>query len=65
VLVLGLGPIGEMCTRVAQHLGAGRVLAIDLVAERLARARRRFAEDRRAAVLGRRVQDFIGGSPNR
>jgi threonine dehydrogenase-like Zn-dependent dehydrogenase len=39
VLVLGLGPIGEMSTRVAQHRGAGRVLAIDLVPERLERAR--------------------------
>jgi threonine dehydrogenase-like Zn-dependent dehydrogenase len=39
VLVLGLGPIGEMATRVAQHRGAGRVLAVDLVPERLERAR--------------------------
>jgi threonine dehydrogenase-like Zn-dependent dehydrogenase len=39
VLVLGLGPIGEMSTRIAQHRGAGRVLAIELVAERLERAR--------------------------
>ncbi|MGI8801346.1 MAG: zinc-dependent alcohol dehydrogenase [Solirubrobacteraceae bacterium] len=39
VLVLGLGPIGEMATRVAQHRGAGRVLAVDLVAERLERSR--------------------------
>jgi threonine dehydrogenase-like Zn-dependent dehydrogenase len=39
VLVLGLGPIGEMCTRVAQHRGAGQVIAIDLVPERLERAR--------------------------
>jgi len=38
VLVLGLGPIGEMCTRIAQHEGAGQVLAIDLVPDRLARA---------------------------
>jgi threonine dehydrogenase-like Zn-dependent dehydrogenase len=38
VLVLGLGPIGEMCTRVAQHKGAGQVIGIDLVPERLARA---------------------------
>jgi threonine dehydrogenase-like Zn-dependent dehydrogenase len=38
VLVLGLGPIGEMATRVAQHHGA-RVLAVDLVPERLERAR--------------------------
>jgi threonine dehydrogenase-like Zn-dependent dehydrogenase len=39
VLVLGLGPIGEMATRIAQHRGAGRVLAVDLVPERLERAR--------------------------
>jgi threonine dehydrogenase-like Zn-dependent dehydrogenase len=39
VLVLGLGPIGEMCTRIAQHRGAGRVIGVDLVPERLSRAR--------------------------
>src|SRR3954449_2479758 len=39
VAVLGLGPIGEMCTRVAQHRGAGKVIAVDLVPERLARAK--------------------------
>jgi threonine dehydrogenase-like Zn-dependent dehydrogenase len=38
VLVLGLGPIGEMSTRVAQQRGAGRVIGVDLVPERLARA---------------------------
>jgi threonine dehydrogenase-like Zn-dependent dehydrogenase len=38
VLVLGLGPIGEMATRVAQHRGY-RVLAVDLVPDRLERAR--------------------------
>jgi threonine dehydrogenase-like Zn-dependent dehydrogenase len=38
LLVLGLGPIGEMCTRVAQHKGAGLVIGVDLVPERLARA---------------------------
>jgi threonine dehydrogenase-like Zn-dependent dehydrogenase len=38
VLVLGLGPIGEMSTRIAQHRGAGKVIAVDLVSERLARA---------------------------
>jgi threonine dehydrogenase-like Zn-dependent dehydrogenase len=40
VLVLGLGPIGDMCTRVAKHLGAGQVIASDDVPERVARARR-------------------------
>jgi threonine dehydrogenase-like Zn-dependent dehydrogenase len=38
LLVLGLGPIGEMATRIAQHRGL-RVLAVDLVPERLERAR--------------------------
>jgi threonine dehydrogenase-like Zn-dependent dehydrogenase len=38
VLVLGLGPIGEMATRVAQHRGAGQVIGVDLVPERIARA---------------------------
>ncbi|WP_448624856.1 zinc-dependent alcohol dehydrogenase [Geodermatophilus sp. URMC 64] len=41
VLVLGLGPIGDMCTRIAQHLGAGQVFGVDDVPERLARARAR------------------------
>jgi threonine dehydrogenase-like Zn-dependent dehydrogenase len=39
VLVLGLGPIGEMACRIAQHRGAENVMAIDLVPERLDRAR--------------------------
>jgi threonine dehydrogenase-like Zn-dependent dehydrogenase len=38
LLVLGLGPIGEMCTRIAQHRGAGRVIGVDLVPDRIARA---------------------------
>jgi threonine dehydrogenase-like Zn-dependent dehydrogenase len=38
LLVLGLGPIGEMATRIAGHHGR-RVIAVDRVAERLARAR--------------------------
>ena len=37
VLVLGLGPIGDMACRIAQHKGA-RVIATDLVPERLQRA---------------------------
>ncbi len=38
VAVLGLGPIGDMATRIAMHRGAGTVIGIDLVPERLARA---------------------------
>jgi threonine dehydrogenase-like Zn-dependent dehydrogenase len=36
--VLGLGPIGEMCARIALHRGH-RVIGVDLVAERLERSR--------------------------
>jgi threonine dehydrogenase-like Zn-dependent dehydrogenase len=39
VVVLGLGPIGEMSTRIAQHRGAENVIAVDLVEDRLDRAR--------------------------
>ena len=39
VAVLGLGPIGEMSTRIAQHRGAGQVIGIDLVPDRLERSR--------------------------
>jgi threonine dehydrogenase-like Zn-dependent dehydrogenase len=39
LVVLGLGPIGDMATRVARHRGAGQVIGVDLVPERLARAR--------------------------
>jgi len=44
VVVLGLGPIGDMCTRVALHRGAGQVIGVDLVPERLERARRNGVE---------------------
>jgi threonine dehydrogenase-like Zn-dependent dehydrogenase len=43
VVVLGLGPIGDMCSRVALHLGR-RVIGVDLVPERLERTRARGAE---------------------
>ena len=43
LLVLGLGPIGDMATRIAVHQGF-RVIAVDLVPERLERARARGAE---------------------
>ena len=43
VVVLGLGPIGDMSARIAQHHGR-RVIAVDLVPERLERARSRGIE---------------------
>ena len=39
LLVLGLGPIGEMCCRIAQHQDVEQVIGVDLVPERLERAR--------------------------
>ena len=36
--VIGLGPVGQFATRIAKQLGAGRVIGVDLVPERLAMA---------------------------
>jgi threonine dehydrogenase-like Zn-dependent dehydrogenase len=44
VLVLGLGPIGDMAGRIALHQGAGTVFAADVVPERIERARSRGVE---------------------
>jgi threonine dehydrogenase-like Zn-dependent dehydrogenase len=44
VAVFGLGPVGQLAARVARHRGAGRVLGIDLVAERLSMAARHGVE---------------------
>jgi threonine dehydrogenase-like Zn-dependent dehydrogenase len=57
VAVFGLGPIGDMCTRIAKHRGAGKVIGIDLVPERLTRARENGIE-----VLDITAQDNIGDS---
>ncbi len=43
LVVLGLGPIGDMATRIATHRGY-RVIGVDLVPERLERARSRGIE---------------------
>jgi threonine dehydrogenase-like Zn-dependent dehydrogenase len=55
VAVFGLGPIGDMCTRIAKHRGAGKVIGIDLVPERIRRARENGIE-----VLDISEQDDIG-----
>jgi threonine dehydrogenase-like Zn-dependent dehydrogenase len=44
VAVLGLGPVGQFAVRIAKHLGAERVIGVDLVPERLALAARYGAE---------------------
>ncbi|WP_404789495.1 zinc-dependent alcohol dehydrogenase [Streptomyces pristinaespiralis] len=65
VVVLGLGPIGDMCTRVAAHRGAGLVMGIDLVPERLERARahgvRTFDLDEYGAKVADAVRDLTDG----
>lgn len=40
LLVIGLGPIGQMCARIGRLRGADQVIGVDLVTERLAMARR-------------------------
>ncbi len=55
VAVFGLGPIGQMCCRVARQLGATKVIGIDLVPERLELAGRYGVE-----VLDLREHDDIG-----
>ena len=44
LVVLGLGPIGDMSCRVAEQMGVGRVIGVDLVPERLQRVRDRGSE---------------------
>src|SRR5438105_6168767 len=55
VAVFGLGPIGQMSSRNALHRGAGKVIGIDLVPERLQRAR-----EHGATVLDTRDHKRIG-----
>src|SRR3712207_7265392 len=64
LLVLGLGPIGDMCTRIARHLGVEKVYAADVVPERRARARARGVEtiastDQKDVVSA--IRDATGG----
>ena len=65
LVVLGLGPIGDMACRVAQLRPISRIIAVDLVDERLARARARGIEvvDLREHVgdLGEVIRELTGG----
>jgi threonine dehydrogenase-like Zn-dependent dehydrogenase len=58
VAVLGLGPIGDMAARIAHHLGY-RVIAIDLVSERLARAKERGIQTVDLREVGSGLVDAI------
>ncbi|MEU4832538.1 zinc-dependent alcohol dehydrogenase [Streptosporangium sp. NPDC023615] len=61
--VFGLGPIGQMCCRIARHLGH-RVIGVDGVQERLAMARRHGVEVLDASVtpdVPEAVREMTGG----
>ncbi|MFD8891915.1 zinc-dependent alcohol dehydrogenase [Streptomyces sp. NPDC059558] len=61
IAVLGLGPIGDMSTRIAAHRGAGTVIGIDLVPERLERARRRGTRALDLREYGDDLTDVVRG----
>jgi threonine dehydrogenase-like Zn-dependent dehydrogenase len=65
VVVLGLGPIGDMTCRIAAQHGIEQIFAVDLVADRLARAQARGVHviDLRDVDgdLGDRIRDLTGG----
>ena len=56
LLVLGLGPIGDMAARIALHRGRRAVIGVDLVPERLARVQRTRRRGHRPA----RAVDDVG-----
>lgn len=49
--VIGLGPVGQLAVRSALHRGVGRVIGVDLVPERLARAAASGSEVVNAAAV--------------
>ncbi|MGW6929682.1 zinc-dependent alcohol dehydrogenase [Lentzea sp. NPDC054927] len=59
VVVLGLGPIGDMSARIALHRGAATVIGVDLVPERLARAKARGVLTLDLREHGKRLADHI------
>jgi threonine dehydrogenase-like Zn-dependent dehydrogenase len=60
VVVLGLGPIGDMASRIALHRGH-RVIGVDLVPERLERVRARGAEVLNLSEHERDLAEVIRG----
>ena len=64
VVVLGLGPIGDMATRIAKHRGAGTVIGIDLVPERLERARTNGVDALDLSELDDEIVDVVRDKTN-
>ena len=63
MVVVGLGPVGIMALQCASLFGPARILAVDVVPERLARAERLGAEpiDARVAPGSAQVLEATGG----
>ena len=61
VVVMGLGPVGQMAARIALHRGAGTVFGVDNVPERLAMARRHGVE----VIDTREQHDVVGALRDR
>jgi threonine dehydrogenase-like Zn-dependent dehydrogenase len=64
VAVYGLGPIGQMCCRIALHKGASAVFGIDLVDERLQMAARHGAhtiDAREPGDIGEALRELTQG----
>jgi alcohol dehydrogenase len=63
VAIIGLGPVGVMALQCAQLFGPARILAVDLVPERLARAERLGAEpiDARKGSASEQVLEATSG----
>ena len=64
LLVLGLGPIGDMATRIAMQRGVRQVIGVDRVDERLERARSRGVTTidlREVDDVGEAVRELTGG----
>jgi threonine dehydrogenase-like Zn-dependent dehydrogenase len=62
--VIGLGPIGDMAVRIAQQQGVGTVIGLDLVPERLARARAHGVQTVDVSSVGdvtEAVRELTGG----
>jgi len=64
LVVVGLGPVGQLAVRSAKHLGLEKVIGIDLVPERLAKAREAGAQvidAREVKEVGDAVRDLTDG----
>ncbi|MFB4420501.1 alcohol dehydrogenase catalytic domain-containing protein [Streptomyces sp. QL37] len=59
VTVLGLGPIGDMAARIALHRGAGLVIGVDLVSDRLQRSAARGVRTLDLREHGKNLGDAV------